>query len=72
MGGFEFLRTFRAKPEGAGIPVVVLTARDLSRDDRRRLHGATEVLNKGGTSLGDLSRELKKAVEGSARPANQP
>ena len=71
MNGFEFLRTFRAKPEAGGIPVVILTARDLSRADRRRLHGASEVLNKGVTSLGDLSRELKRAVEGRARPASQ-
>jgi CheY-like chemotaxis protein len=59
MDGFDFLRAFRARPGCASIPVVVLTARDLTHDDRRRLHGAAEVLSKGVTSLGDLSRELK-------------
>ena len=59
LDGFGFLQTFRAMPACASIPVVVLTAKDLTRDDRRRLRGANEVLSKGVTSLGALSRELK-------------
>ena len=59
LDGFGFLQAFRALPGCAAIPVVVLTARDLTRDDRRRLQGASEVLNKGVTSLGALSKELR-------------
>ena len=70
LDGFGFLQAFRALPACASIPVVVLTARDLTREDRRRLRGANEVLSKGVTSLGALSRELMTImmteVEGSA------
>ncbi|WP_255722418.1 hybrid sensor histidine kinase/response regulator [Lichenibacterium dinghuense] len=62
MDGFDFLRAFRARAGCAEVPVVVLTAKDLTRDDRRRLQGANEVLSKGVTSLADLSRELAKVL----------
>ena len=39
----------RARPDCADIPVVVLTARDYARD-RRRLQGASQILNKGEVS----------------------
>ncbi len=63
MDGFGFLQAFRATPGCAGIPVVVLTAKDLTRDDRKRLQGASEVLSKGVTSLGALARELRTVTE---------
>ncbi len=66
MDGFAFLQAFRALPGCDLVPVVVLTSKDLTWDDRRRLRGADQVLSKGVTSLGDLSRELGKL---SARPA---
>ena len=34
-------------PGCAAIPVVVLTALDFTREDRRRLAGASQILNKG-------------------------
>jgi hypothetical protein len=52
-------------PGCADVPVVVLTARDLTREDRKRLQSANEVLSKGVTSLGALAKELK-AVAGPA------
>ena len=36
MDGFEFLEGLRREPEGAGIPVVVVTAKDLSARSARR------------------------------------
>jgi hypothetical protein len=38
--------------------VVVLTARDLTPDDRKRLDGADRVLAKGQTSLRELAGEV--------------
>ena len=58
MDGFTFLRMLRERPGCADIPVVVLTARDLSNEERRQLRGASQVLNKGDTSLRDLAGEL--------------
>ena len=63
LDGFGFLEAFRAVPGCADIPVVVLTARDLTRDDRRRLQGASQILNKGETSLRALASKLRAIAE---------
>ena len=42
MDGFEFLAELRQKPEWRDIPVVVVTARDLTDEDRSRLNGGAE------------------------------
>jgi CheY-like chemotaxis protein len=68
MDGFAFLRELRARPAGRAAPVVVLTAKDITADDRRRLDGrADRVLQKGSTSLRDLAGELRRIV-GEAAP----
>ncbi len=59
MDGFSFLRTLRERPGCADVPVVALSARDLTSEDRKRLRGASQVLNKGDTSLRDLAGELR-------------
>ena len=59
MDGFDFLSAFREHPGCAEIPVVVLTARDLTAEDRRRLRGANQVLSKGDTSLHELAEKLR-------------
>ncbi len=65
MDGFSFLHTFRGLPGCQDIPVVVITARDLSRQDREELREADKVLTKGETDLRALSNELL-AVTGAA------
>jgi len=63
MDGFGFLRALRAKPDWRDIPVVVLTAKDVTAEDRRRLAGqADRVLQKGRLSLNDLSESLRSLV----------
>ena len=59
MDGFAFLEAMRAKPECADIPVVVLTALDLNWQDRRRLHGASQILHKGDVSMRSLAERLQ-------------
>ncbi|MBL7406167.1 response regulator, partial [Escherichia coli] len=50
MDGFAFLRALRARPDSRDVPVVVLTAKDITAEDRRRLAGqADRVLAKGST-----------------------
>ena len=39
---------------------MVLTARDLTREDRRRLSGATQILNKGDVSLRAVADRLQQ------------
>ena len=59
MDGFEFLEAMRAMPDCADIPVVVLTALDLTWQDRRRLHGASQILHKGDVSMRGLAERLQ-------------
>ena len=58
MDGFDFLAALRRLPGCGEVPVVVLTARDLTNEDRRRLRGASQVLNKGDVSLRALVERL--------------
>jgi PAS domain S-box-containing protein len=69
MDGFACLAALRARPDGADVPVVVLTAMDLSREDRRRLCGANQILNKGDVSLKALVERLQKLVGQGDGPA---
>ncbi|MGI4792532.1 MAG: response regulator [Janthinobacterium lividum] len=62
MDGFAFLQELREQPGCLDVPVVVLTARDLTSEDRQRLHAASQVLNKGDTSLRDLAGKLHALV----------
>ena len=60
MDGFEFLSELRSTSEGTLIPVVVVTAADLSADDRARLSGGSAaILDKLTHDLGDLPAKLK-------------
>ena len=44
MDGFAFAAEVRRHPEWQSVPIVVLTARDLTNDDRRRLNGNVETI----------------------------
>ena len=59
MDGFSFLIALRERPGCEDIPVVVLTARDLTTVDRQRLEAADRVFNKGSTSLKQITGELR-------------
>ncbi|MDO9442891.1 MAG: response regulator [Beijerinckiaceae bacterium] len=59
MDGFTFLRELRTHQRWRDIPVVVLTAKDITEADRRRLAPrADRVIQKGSLSMRDLAREL--------------
>ncbi|KMO40813.1 histidine kinase [Methylobacterium variabile] len=67
LDGFGFLRRLRARPEWRDIPVVVLTAKDITAEDRRQLAGqADRILQKGQLSFADLAAALRGIVEPSA------
>ena len=58
MDGFSFLENLRERPDGGDIPVIVLSARDLSQGDRQRLQTADRVLRKGDVDLRALPGQL--------------
>ena len=72
MDGFAFLHELRERPGCDDIPVVVLTARDLDADERRRLDGADRVLSKGETNLRQLAGELRSLAPPHDEPAPDP
>ena len=67
MDGFAFLEAMRARPEHAAVPVVVLTALDLTWADRRRLQGASQILHKGDITMRALADKLANLVAEKAR-----
>ena len=67
MDGFEFAEAMRSDPRWREIPIVVLTARSLTAEDRQRLNGNVQrVLSKGGLDRGGLLKEIKKAIKSEA------
>ena len=63
MDGFEFVAEFRRHEPWRGIPIVVITARDLSRDDRERLNGYVQkILQKGAHDRDQLLAEVRDLV----------
>jgi signal transduction histidine kinase/CheY-like chemotaxis protein len=66
MDGFEFVAEFRRHEAWRAIPIVVVTARDLSRDDRERLNGYVEkILQKGTHDRERLLAEVRELVSAS-------
>jgi signal transduction histidine kinase/DNA-binding response OmpR family regulator len=63
MDGFEFLDELRKDAKWRAVPVLVVTARDLTAADRQRLNGGVEhVIQKGGRAGEDLLREVADAL----------
>jgi PAS domain S-box-containing protein len=63
MDGFEFLDELRKRNGPRRIPVVVITAKDLTEEDRRRLNGGVErVVQKGGHEPQALLGEVRQLV----------
>jgi CheY-like chemotaxis protein len=61
MDGFEFLEEMRRKAQWREIPVVVVTAKDLTDEDRRRLNGGVErIILK--TDRDEMLREVRDVL----------
>jgi PAS domain S-box-containing protein len=53
MDGFEFLREFRSRDAYRSVPVIVITAKELTREEEESLRrGTSEILTKGGSRGG--------------------
>ncbi|TFG65731.1 MAG: response regulator, partial [Gemmatimonadales bacterium] len=68
MDGFETAARLRANAEWSDIPVVVLTALDLTDEHRQRLAGSVDlVVSKGGHALEDLLPDVRKLLHAHSR-----
>jgi CheY-like chemotaxis protein len=66
MDGFEFLDELRSRPDWQDIPVVIITAKDLTEKDRARLNGGVErIIQKSDRDemLRQLTRAISKCVK---------
>ena len=69
MDGFTFLKALRARPHGRDVPVVVLTARDVTAAERASLDKeADRVVVKGSVSLRDLAKDLRELAPPGGAP----
>jgi CheY-like chemotaxis protein/nitrogen-specific signal transduction histidine kinase len=69
MDGFELMEAMRREAGWASIPVVVLTAKDLTAEDRERLNGRVErVLQKGAYTADVLLADVRRLVDASLGP----
>jgi CheY-like chemotaxis protein len=69
MDGFEFLEVLRRDEGRTGIPVVVITAKELTDADRQRLNGGVErIVSKGTRGREEFLREVRDLVALHARP----
>jgi CheY-like chemotaxis protein len=63
MDGFEFLRELRKQPAFVDVPVIVVTAKELTADDVRILKGQTErIITKDQTYLTELAAAVGKRL----------
>ncbi|GAT33147.1 signal transduction histidine kinase [Terrimicrobium sacchariphilum] len=68
MDGFEFLDLLRKTPDYAGIPVVVITAKDLTPEERAQLAGrVNSILQKGAVDREKLLRDITAMLEASRK-----
>jgi signal transduction histidine kinase/DNA-binding response OmpR family regulator len=64
MDGFEFAAAFRRHELWAAVPIVVITAKDLTREDRERLNGYVHrILQKGAYDRDELLAEVRELVQ---------
>ena len=68
MDGFDFLQQLRQRPGCDQVPVVVLTAKDVTPDERARLDGqADRIITKGSVSWPDLAQGLRDLIPATGR-----
>ena len=73
MDGFAFADTLRKHPDWRSIPIVVVTAHDLTGEERRRLNGYVEtIIQKEGRSREQLMEQVRESLEEYAAPRGQP
>ena len=65
MDGFQFLHELRNSPAGERLPVIVVTSKDLTEEERMILNGqVSQILQKGGYRLDELMTQIRRLSAG--------
>jgi CheY-like chemotaxis protein len=65
VSGFEVVRTLNEEEETARIPVIVVTSKEITSEDRVRLNGyVTTIMNKSGVDPDRFTDEVRRAMAG--------
>ena len=69
MDGFEVVQSLRTNTGFAELPVIIVTAKELTPEERQRLAGSVQrVLQKGSYTPADLVAQLRATVARATRP----
>jgi signal transduction histidine kinase/CheY-like chemotaxis protein len=72
MDGFQFVGELRKNEEWRSLPIIVVTAMELSNEDRKRLNGHVEgILQKGAYGQDELFAEVRTLVSSCLAKANK-
>ena len=63
MDGFEFVLALRQREDNRSIPIIVVTAKDLTEEDRRQLAGGVEhIVEKGAFTQDEMLQQVRDLV----------
>ena len=72
MDGFEFVMEMHKLESSAAIPIVVITAKDITEDDRRRLNGGVVgLIERGGLGRNEMLAQLRQQVASAKNGARE-
>ncbi len=67
MDGFEFLENLRRLPGGSAIPVIVVSSKQLTPEERQQLAAITrQIITKGQSASMELSQAIRAVLEHTA------
>jgi CheY-like chemotaxis protein len=68
MDGFAFIAELRRQAQWRTIPIIVITAKELTPEERQRVHGSVEqILQKGAYSPEELLNEVRRLAASCTR-----
>jgi CheY-like chemotaxis protein len=63
VNGFDVVEALKSRPETAGVPILIFTAKEINAADRQRLNGYVEkIVQKGDFNAKGFLREVKRAL----------
>lgn len=68
MDGFEVVKRLRAHPQWCKIPLIIITAKELTMNDLENLSGNYKIINKGSFGREDLLKSIVSKIDKKEAP----